>query len=1460
MNIRKKITVVTIILLFITSSIFLVRNTSAATSDSSEKLFLLTERTGEEANIETRMIFDAFDNFHFFAKITYDNDTFKIIHVVNDESDLVIVERFPLDFFEVFEVEGGIALLYAYHAFYDITFFHMYTWTPEDGGTDFEYYEYNSRANYPHIRVFQDGPTHFDMILTFIENFPPTSENADTAYQFYTIYRDNETNLWYTEDVRTTWVANEEFDYMLELYYQNGMVYTGYRYIYQYVSDHFYITTAANATTGVSNITNYMVLHEGGFDPRFFVTEDGVFNLALARNSILYTLRYTEYEETSFDNFTSVNFGIFDYDSFTIQERDGYTEYIFSSVPYLEYDEFFKGDKLKSTISIVRDNYTGIYEVEKFDIYNVPKNTKLHSFNLLETLTGERIYVHSTAVQNDEIQGSKLNRNDLIGYYVSTAVNLGSFFDLHVSQIYIYSPLYIFWLSAGVYIVAIVAIVGIIFVLFRKRVKISYINLRKFLQRSFNGNQSKLFLIFTNLWYWIYNSISAVFTLFKTNKKRHLMNLIGMTIFAVIVITSATVYSSKQGVLLDEYSARINLQDNGIPSMTMSLNYDTYSFGSRNPLLKNFEKIAMGEVLTEFYMNDPILASIISDFEYMSAFYVAIDNPNINGTHYFNENYISISSNFSAPISELLIAGRMPEAKGEVIVSRDLLETDGLLDLDVNDSFTLWGSQINYYNTNPGDTNVTLKIVGAYELPTGSNYTTFWENYNLPLDLVDSLQGLYGTIVAFGDLAWDNLDGLYPYYMFVETSVQFRYDFSKMSPNQLSQLSQENADLKRKQDTDFSFEPIYRNSKWDYSGELSSMLDILEPRLNSSIFMFFTLAMPIIYIAMFLIAETNELYTQSLEQEIEIFQSKGVKSTRIASNYIGLKIIESILAVGIGFGISLALSPALLRVDSFITFNGPRTTLEFAGVGVAIAVTLLGLIFIALPKIWKMSKTKRVGFQKTPQRIASLFKQIRLPPVIFIVAGGGIAWGSLALYQLLYNNIGDSSSISILMIFIYLAGLGVLLVFLGLGLLLKDLFSIMMIAISKISWTIRKSLSTFSLIEIRSDIKLFKNIYLAFLLIIGITLPSIISPTSMQLNFEKDTYFYNGADLYINNWLNLNVSEVIPIVRNVTGVESTALIREIEGAMVNYDVVQVYLIENTTEYLATSYRPPRRMFKDWDSSIKQLDGNSTMMVTYVFDKDFADFANTFTFTRVTPELLEATYTIKGEFEYLPVFYTVGEYVAGRTPRIAAMLMTESNYQIIKPIIHPGPSGENVNDRILIKVREGFDDSQVKQQIQDALGLTVKSSAEEIEQIKFENFPFFNIIAAEFVLSILVCLIAIVYISISNPLKILQQRTNKNDRLKKMGISTKRIIKLTMLETFFAGVVPGAVIGTGAAFGLIVLFNVVVRNYFYAGIHYLIDFNIAALIIAYIIAPLLFMTIFYFSMKANYARYLPRNLE
>ncbi|MCK4972539.1 MAG: hypothetical protein KAS52_04405, partial [Candidatus Heimdallarchaeota archaeon] len=693
------------------------------------------------------------------------------------------------------------------------------------------------------------------------------------------------------------------------------------------------------------------------------------------------------------------------------------------------------------------------------------------------------------------------------------------------------------------------------------------------------------------------------------------------------------------------------------------------------------------------------------------------------------------------------------------------------------------------------------------------------------------------------------LEGLNPYYTTITTYVQFLYDFTEFSPTSMETLRIEQEEIVENNIHDFGFAEF---ATWHFSDELGVVIDTLGPKINSSIFLFFTLALPILYLAIFLIFETNELYSKSMEQEIEIFKSKGLSTGRITMSYTALKVAEAILATAIGFGLSMALIPALIKMDTFVTFNNTFAAINVSSVPISAAFTIFALILISLPKTINTARIKRKE-QKTPQRIVLLLKRIRLPTILLIVVGGVIMYLSFLLYEYLFSAVTESGS-NLLMVFIYIAGTGVLLALLGFGLLLKDLHSIIMIAISKIAWMIKKSVASFSLIEIRSDVHLFTNIFLTFFILVGIILPSIICPISVQYNFEKDASMYTGADLYIKNWNDENITllaeiEALPEVVSTTNV--SAIDAHYKGEQIN-----IYLLNNITKYLATAYTPPKDMFPDWEETIESLDDNTTMVTSQFFKTEIAEGKNSLMWSNYF-QTYNSTFQIKGIFDYFPVFYDVGPFIDGKSRRVNALAIAEHNYQYIEPAIIEFGS---YKDRLLIKLANKADHSAVKHYLEEHYQFTVVSAIEEGDETQFASYPFYSIISAEFAMTILICLIAIVFISISNPIKLLQQRTNKNDRLKKMGISTKRIIQLAAVETFIAGVFPGLVMGAGFGFGLIGMFIWATTNFFYSGMGFKIVIAPIALIISFVIAPVLFYAIFYFAMKRNYAKYLPRNLE
>ena len=1398
---RKSLFLILIIVLFATSivSLSLQLRVNAQTVVDDE-LFLLVNRTGDEVGIESKTIVDELGNFHFFARIFYENHTFMIIHKVNDEVNVVKIEEYNTEYFEIFNIEGGVELFYAYHTFFGLMRIHRYNWTETAGSVDEEFYAYNANMNYPKMKIYyQENKTIF-MVLAYIQNWPPLSELAVTKFEMIRFY---ENGTYVRED---QFILDAEFDFLIDYHYSDGIIYSYYIYTPMYSHIHWHGTIVTKGYND-SYISNSMELNEGGFDPKFTLTNDGNFSLAMARGDKIYSLKYSINQTIEFSDFNITTTGVFPYSDFYVVQGENYSRYIVNSEPHVGAIEFFSGSNLKSKVAIITDEYTNISQ-EEFFLYNVPYKDNYHAFYFYETVNGSRIFTHTSLVSSEDFEKRSFSEEDMIAFYVSSDYDLSEFKKLGFLGVGELNQFQIFWVTSGIYIVIAIGIVSLVVLLFRRKVKTGLITIKNYLTRPIYEDKSKIFLPFINFWVFISNFSSSLFDLFKTNKKRHLMNLISMTVLALIILTSTALYSSKREVLFNEYTNTLNILNDGHASFSLTYNYDTANQFVSIPAVQQYEKVALSEILTGFKLDQEVFASIISGYEYSTAFYGEIEDMTANSSSTRGVTYIALSNNYSDFMNEFVVLGRLPEAPGEVMLEYDIA-TDIDLNVTVNDTISFWGSQINYYNSELGDTHVNLTISGLFDAPAPSELERVWTDYNLPMDASQALTSLFGGVVSFGDNAWANLEGLNPYYMFVNTYVQLYFDFSDFKPEMLTQLKIDMDEIEDGNAHFFDFTGDMHNGYWYFYYELEDVIEILEPRIQSSMLLFFMLAVPILYLAIFLIFETNDLYSKGLEQEIEIFQTKGLSSSRIAFNYMLLKVFEAILASVAGFGLSFALVPPLLKVDSFLSFNQQNQVLNFSGLGWATLFTVTALVIISIPKIIQVS-TKRTTFQKTPQRLVTLLKQIRLPTIILIGVGAGITILFFSLYKANLRSLPSTGNTSFLMINIYLAGLGVLFALLGIGLLLKDLHGILIIALSKITWNRRKTIGSFTLVEVRSDIKLFSNIFFAFLLIVGITIPSIMGPLTVEYNYVKDAYMYNGADIFVKNWMDVNQS-VRPEIEAIPGVESTAFIHEAE-CIYNFDPLAVYLMDNITEFLNTVYIPPSKLFPKWEDTISALEANNTMLATKYFFDDRAEGEYEYTFEDLFPPA-EITFEIYDIFNYIPVFYTAGEYIPGVTVRIAALVMTESNFELIRETLTI--ASEKYKDRLLIKLSKNADHDQVAHYLSETMGLNIDSAVTDSDERIFETFPFFNIVSAEFALSMLICLIAIAFVSISNPIKILQQRITKNDRLKKMGLSTKRIIRLTMIETALTGVLPGLLLGSGVGFAILWSFTWATKKFFYS---------------------------------------------
>ncbi|GAF80181.1 unnamed protein product, partial [marine sediment metagenome] len=479
-------------------------------------------------------------------------------------------------------------LFYAFHTFFGLMKIHRYNWTETTGPSDDEFYAYNANMNYPKMKIYyQENDTIF-LILAYIQNWPPVSELAVTKFEIYKFYGNG------TYVIEDQFVLDAEFDFLIDYHYSDGIIYSYYIYTPMYSHIHWHGTIVTKGYND-SYISNSMELNEGGFDPKFTLTNDGNFSLAMARGDKIYSLKYSINQTIEFSDFNITTTGVFPYSDFYVVQGENYSRYIVNSEPHVGATEFFSGSNLKSKVAIVTDEYTNISQ-EEFFLYNVPYKDNYHAFYLYETVNGSRIFTHTSLASSEDFEKRSFSEEDMIAFYVSSDYDLGEFKKLRFLGVGELNQFQIFWVTSGIYIVIAIGIVSLVVLLFRRKVKTGLITIKNYLTRPIYEDKSKIFLPFINFWVFISNFSSSLFDLFKTNKKRHLMNLISMTVLALIILTSTALYSSKREVIFNEYTNTLNILNDGHASFSFTYNYDTANQFVSIPAVQQYEKVALSEI------------------------------------------------------------------------------------------------------------------------------------------------------------------------------------------------------------------------------------------------------------------------------------------------------------------------------------------------------------------------------------------------------------------------------------------------------------------------------------------------------------------------------------------------------------------------------------------------------------------------------------------------------------------------------------------------------------------------------------------------------------------------------------------------------------------------------------------------------------------------------------------------
>ncbi|MCG3223123.1 MAG: hypothetical protein H7647_01565, partial [Candidatus Heimdallarchaeota archaeon] len=465
-----------------------------------------------------------------------------------------------------------------------------------------------------------------------------------------------------------------------------------------------------------------------------------------------------------------------------------------------------------------------------------------------------------------------------------------------------YSDFVYFWIRYWYIFVIITGILGIIYLIFRKRINRGFVKLKNFLIRPIKPDVSTFKLVFINSWLYLTNIFSVIFSLWKANKKRLIISLLGLTILASIIVTSMTLYDSKASNLFVEYARNADFENDNVASMTFDLDLLSFSGLEADRINPNITDQALDEVMYGMRSKSQVLPRLVENYFYgLSTSVVGFHLSPYEDISYLS--YIGYMSNYSTVIGSFLESGRLPSAPLETLLEVNMALAYGI---SLNDAITINAT------SSPGDVDIDsieLKVVGLYQQPSYSQIENACELQDIPSDTIRSL--VYdNSLLVPTEYFLKNFENMTRYHLHLYGFIQFVYDFENSDAQEITNLITEIILLIAEGPYPLSS----TSGSWNIGYELIIEFQGLELILLMSQVLILFLSIPILYLALFLVFEINELFGNSFEQEIKILRSKGVSTGTITFSYSMMKLFESLASTLLGFGLMMILIPILLQV------------------------------------------------------------------------------------------------------------------------------------------------------------------------------------------------------------------------------------------------------------------------------------------------------------------------------------------------------------------------------------------------------------------------------------------------------------------------------------------------------------------------------------------------------------------
>ncbi len=332
----------------------------------------------------------------------------------------------------------------------------------------------------------------------------------------------------------------------------------------------------------------------------------------------------------------------------------------------------------------------------------------------------------------------------------------------------------------------------------------------------------------------------------------------------------------------------------------------------------------------------------------------------------------------------------------------------------------------------------------------------------------------------------------------------------------------------------YVYSRVYNNMQ-DYKNQIFSLTIIL-----------LLVSFPVICIALYLVIYSFGLIRRQKQDQIGILKTRGGSSLQIFSILLGEMLVSTLIAVIIGFVISLFLADLVMRSNDFLMFLGTPVPVK-ATLSSFQLIVIWGLIISILLnflRIIKMSRQKIIDTLDPTEKQPPFWNRYYLDVIMFII--GTVTW---IILLMLINTPYSGYPGEIDFLLVQIVGLlGIpapFMMFFGSIMIIARFFPYLMRILSNFLWRVEGGVTAFA---IRNVVRHKQSANRAVLLI-TLTLAFSILASSLIFSVDqtkKNSYYYHfGADIVVSTGQTPNTTILSILEENISYISEISHVYEV---------------------------------------------------------------------------------------------------------------------------------------------------------------------------------------------------------------------------------------------------------------------------------------------------------------------------